>query len=491
MADYDYDLFVIGGGSGGVRAARVAAGEAGAKVALAEEDRYGGTCVMRGCVPKKLMVFASEFSHMPELASGYGWDITPGTFNWRSFCDHLNTELNRLEDVYKSLLDNSGVDRFDARATIEDAHTVKLSSGETKTAKTILLANGGRPVRPDLLNADLGIVSDDIFHLESLPKSLLIIGGGYIACEFACIMHGLGVEVTQYYRGAQILRGFDDEARGLIAEAMRDRGIDVHTGTDIVEMKLASDVDDSATPTSSDAAMGASARQSSALSEQTRDAADPSRGGPVWVKATNGRERVFDTVLFATGRTPNTDDMGLEEVGVKLGRRGEVVVDEYSKTDVDSIYAVGDVTNRVNLTPVAIREGMAFVETVFKDNPTPVDHALIPSAVFTQPEYGSVGLTEEQARDQEEIEVYCTSFRPMQTAFAGRPDRVLMKLIVSKQNRKVLGCHIVAPHAGEMIQLAGIAIKMGATKEDFDRTVAVHPTMSEEIVTMKAPVRTA
>lgn len=491
MADYDYDLFVIGGGSGGVRAARVAAGEAGVRVGLAEQDRYGGTCVIRGCVPKKLMVFASEFSDIPALAQGYGWDFKPGTFNWREFCNHLNSELNRLEDVYKSLLKNSGVDRFDARATIEDAHTVKLSTGETKTAKTILLANGGHPVRPDLANAQLGIVSDDIFHLESLPKSLLIVGGGYIACEFACIMHGLGVEVTQYYRGAQILRGFDDEARGLIAEAMRDRGIDVHTGTDIVEMRRADDAEDGPTPTASDAAMGASAQQAGVLSEQTRDAADPAHGGPIWIKATNGRERVFDTVLFATGRTPNTAEMGLEEVGVKLGRRGEVVVDEYSKTDVDSIYAVGDVTNRVNLTPVAIREGMAFVETVFKDNPTPVDHALIPSAVFTQPEYGSVGLTEEQARDQEAIEVYCTSFRPMQTAFAGQSDRVLMKLIVAKDSRKVLGCHIVAPHAGEMIQLAGVAIKMGATKEDFDRTVAVHPTMSEEIVTMRSPMRTA
>ena len=492
MAEYDYDLFVIGGGSGGVRAARVAAGEAGAKVALAEEDRYGGTCVIRGCVPKKLMVFASEFSGTAKVANAYGWNMTPGTFDWQGFRSQLNTELDRLEGVYRSILKNSGVETFDARAKLKDAHTVELSTGETKTAKTILVATGGRPVRPDIPNADLGIVSDDIFHLETLPKSILIIGGGYIACEFACILHGLGVEVTQYYRGAQILRGFDDEARGLIAEAMRDRGIELHTGTNIVQMGPASEDHSGPVPTASDAAMGASAQQGDLMvNAGTSDAASAARGGPVWVKATNGRERVFDMVLFATGRDPNTRDMGLEETGIEIGRRGEIKVDEFSKTAVDSVYAIGDVTNRVNLTPVAIREGMAFVETAFKDNPTAVDHDLIPSAVFTQPEMGTVGLSEEAAREQEEVEVYCTSFRPMRTAFAGQPDRVLMKLVVSVKSRKVLGCHIVAPDAGEMIQLAGVAVKMGATKEDFDRTVAVHPTMSEEIVTMRTPMRTA
>lgn len=487
MSDYDYDLFVIGGGSGGVRAARVAAGEAGAKVALAEADRYGGTCVIRGCVPKKLMVFASEFSDMPMTGRAYGWDIKDGTFDWPMFRDHLNSELDRLEGVYRSLLDGSGVEMFDARARLKEAHTVELSTGETKTAKTILIATGGHPVRPDIPNADLGIVSDDIFHLEALPKSILIVGGGYIACEFACIMNGLGVEVTQYYRGAQILRGFDEEARGLVAEAMRARGINLFVGTNIVEMAPAGeDHTASWTGTSSDAAMGASATQTAELVKSTQE----DRRGPIWVKSTNGGEKVFDMVLFATGRDPNTKDMGLEDAGVEIGRRGEIVVDSYSKTAVDNIYAIGDVTNRVNLTPVAIREGMAFVETAMKGNPTPVDHELIPSAIFTQPEMGTVGLSEEDARDQEEIEVYCTSFRPMKTAFAGQSDRVLMKLVVSKETRKVLGCHIVAPDAGEMIQLAGVAIKMGATKEDFDRTVAVHPTMSEEIVTMRSPVRT-
>lgn len=487
MSDFDYDLFVIGGGSGGVRAARVAAGEADAKVALAEEDRYGGTCVIRGCVPKKLMVFASEYAGVVEDAAAYGWDLKSGPFDWPSFRKRLNDELDRLEQVYRTLLAGSGVDTFDARASISGPHEVTLSTGETKSAKHILVASGGHPVRPDIPNAHLGIVSDDIFHLEALPKSLLIIGGGYIACEFAGIMNGLGVEVTQYYRGAQILRGFDDEARGIVAEQMRERGIDLHVGTNIVEMASA-DADHSASSAGigSDAAVGAASRHSTT---------EPSSGGgaqgPVWVKSTNGSEQVFNMVLFATGRDPNSRNMGLEDLGVKLGRRGQIEVDAYSQTAVPSIYAIGDVTDRVNLTPVAIREGMAFVETVFHANPTPVDHDLIPSAIFTQPEMGTVGLSEEDARDREPIEVYCTSFRPMQTAFAGRPDRVLMKLIVSQETRKVLGCHIVAPGAGEMIQLAGIAIKMGATKEDFDRTVAVHPTMSEEIVTMRTPVRTA
>jgi glutathione reductase (NADPH) len=335
-------------------------------------------------------------------------------------------------------------------------------------------------VRPDMLNAHLGMVSDDIFHLETLPKSILIIGGGYIACEFACILNGLGVEVTQYYRGAQILRGFDEEARGLIAESMKEKGVDLHTGTNIVEMHRA----DSPEAES----MGAAPVEASQFGGVQEDAPG---AGPIRVKATNGSIRDYDKVLFATGRTPNTADMGLEDLGIAVNRSGAIEVDTYSQTAVPSVYAIGDVTNRVNLTPVAIREGMAFVETVFRGNPTPVDHELIPSAVFTQPEMGTVGLSEEAARDQEAIEVYCTSFRPMQTAFADKPDRVMMKLIVSKATRKVLGCHIVAPGAGEMIQLAGIAIKMGATKEDFDRTVAVHPTMSEEIVTMRNPIRTA
>ena len=308
-------------------------------------------------------------------------------------------------------------------------------------------------MKPGVPGEEHGITSNEIFHLKELPRSILIVGGGYIACEFAGIMNGLGVKTTQYYRGAQVLRGFDDEARGLVSEEMIRNGVELHLGTNVIEM------------------------------EKTESG--------IHVKATNGDKRDFDVVMFATGRVPNTADLGLEEAGVKLGRKGEVLVDDYSQTSVPSIYAVGDVTDRVNLTPVAIREGMAFVETVFKGNPTKPDHELIPTAIFTQPEMGTVGMSEEDAREKGPIEVYCSSFRPMQSLFAGREDRVLMKLIICAETRKVLGCHIVAPGAGEMIQLAGIAIKMGATKEDFDRTVAVHPTMSEEIVTMKSPTRTA
>jgi glutathione reductase (NADPH) len=450
---FDYDLFVIGGGSGGVRAARVAAGDNGARVALAEESRYGGTCVIRGCVPKKLMVFASGYANVEAEAGAYGWDLTLGNFDWSRFKGTLHAELDRLEAIYRRLLANAGVETFDARATVKDAHTVVLSTGEEKTAKHILVATGGRPTRPDIANADLGIVSDDLFDLPALPKSMLIVGGGYIASEFAGVMNGLGVKVTQFYRGEQLLRGFDNDARTLVAEQMVEKGIDLQLNTNIAEMEK--------------------------------------RDGGIWVKSTNGDETEFDQVLFATGRKPNTDDLGLEQAGVKLDRASAVEVPEFSQTAVPSIYAIGDVTNRVNLTPVAIREAMAFVETVFKANPTPVDHDLIPSAIFTQPEMGTVGLGEEDARAQEPIEVYATTFKPMQSSFAGQPDRVLMKLIVSQATRKVLGCHIVAPAAGEMIQLAGIAVKMGATKEDFDATVAVHPTMSEEMVTMKMPVRTS
>ena len=478
---YDYDLFVIGGGSGGVRAARTAAAT-GAKVALAEESRMGGTCVIRGCVPKKIMVFASEFRAQAEIARAYGWDATVQDFDWTGFRKRLHGELDRLEDVYRSLLSQSEVEIFDGRATLDDANTIRIGD-KTVTAKTILVATGGHPVRPEIPNADLGLVSDDIFLMEKLPKSVLIIGGGYIACEFACILNGLGVEVCQYYRGAQILRGFDDEARGLVAEMMREQGVDLHLGTNIVEMRAAVDGDgDTPVPTASDAAMGAPVGVSEPAGK---------RGGPVWVKATNGQQRVFDQVIFATGRAPNSTGLGLKDLGVVVNRRGAIEVDAYSKTAVDNIYAIGDVTDRIQLTPVAIREGMAFTETVFKDNPTAPDHELVPSAVFTQPELGTVGLTEEQARDQEPVEVYCTSFRPMRSAFAGKPNRVLMKLIVSQESRKVLGCQIVADGAGELIQMIGVAVKAGLTKEDFDRTVAVHPTISEELVTMQKPVRTA
>lgn len=449
--DFDFDLFVIGGGSGGVRAARVAAQE-GAKVALAEEDRYGGTCVIRGCVPKKLMVFASEYGGMVEDAQAYGWDIQPGAFNWKTFQGKMYAELDRLENIYRGILKNNNVETFDQRATVADAHTVRLADGTEKTAKHILIAVGGRPTKPEIEGIDLAITSNDIFHLDALPESILIVGGGYIASEFAGIMNGMGVKTTQFYRGEQILRGFDDEARTHVANEMIERGINLRLNTNAVKLE--------------------------------KD------GTQIRVTDTNGETQLFDKVMFATGRAPNSDGLGLEALGVELGRKREIIVSEYSQTGVPSIYAVGDVTDRANLTPVAIREGMAFVETVFKGNPTKPDHDLIPTAIFTQPEMGTVGLSEEEAKALGPIEVYATSFKPMQQSFAGRSEKVFMKLVVSQENRKVLGCHIVAPGAGEMIQLAGIAVKMGATKEDFDRTVAVHPTMSEELVTMKTPTRT-
>jgi glutathione reductase (NADPH) len=399
------------------------------------------------------MVFASSFPEAMAEARAYGWDASAGGFDWTAFRTRLASELQRLEGAYRTTLANAGVTVHDARATLVDAHRVRLSDGTEFSARHILVATGGRPFVPDIPGADLGVTSDAMFDLPSLPRRALVVGGGYIASEFACILNGLGVSVCQYYRGAQILRGFDDEARGHVANAMVAQGIDLRTGTDVMRLEQAAD--------------------------------------GIRAVSTDGSDAVFDLVLFATGRRPNTEGLGLEALGVELGRQGQIVVDRFSQTGVPSIFAVGDVTGRVNLTPVAIREGHAFADTVFGARPTAFDHGLVASAVFTRPEMGSVGLSEEAARDQEPVEVYATAFRPMRTAFAGQPDRVLMKLIVSQATRKVLGCHIVAPEAGEMIQLAAIAIGMGATKEDFDRTCAVHPTMAEELVTMRKPTRSA
>ena len=450
--DFDYDLFVIGGGSGGVRAARMAA-ESGAKVALAEEYRMGGTCVIRGCVPKKIMVFASGYSAALEEARAYGWEVKAGSFDWRGFRAQLHKTLDQLEEHYRANLDKAGVTVFDQHSVLTDAHSVKLADGQTCKAKHILIATGAAPFIPDVSWRELVWTSNEIFLMEELPKRVLIVGGGYIACEFACILNGFGVETTLYYRGAQILRGFDDEARGLIAELIQGRGIDLHVATDV---------------------KGAERRNDG-----------------IWVRTAGMREATFDAVVYATGRKPNTAGLGLAEAGVNLGRWGQIEVDEYSQSSVPSIYAVGDVTDRVNLTPVAIRDGAAFAETVFNANLTKADHDLVASAVFTQPEYGSVGLTEEEARDERPIEVYSAVFKAMQNAFIEKDELTLFKLIVCTETRQVIGCHIIASGAAEMIQMASVAIKMGATKEDFDRTVAVHPTMSEEIVLLKSPTRTA
>ena len=449
---FDFDLFVIGGGSGGVRAARMA-GATGAKVGLAEESRLGGTCVIRGCVPKKLMLNAADFSAAFEDSVGFGWSTSESKFCWKQFREAKDREIGRLEGIYRSLLVDAGVKVFDCRATVNGAHEVVLADGNRFSAKYILIATGGRPSKPDLPGIEHAICSDDIFLLDELPNRVLLVGGGYIACEFATILNGLGCEVVQCYRGDLILRGFDVDIRQHVCTGMAARGINIRLQTNPVEIKK------------TDSSLQALCNQ----------------GSPIET----------DMVLYATGRRPNTDGLFCQNVGVTIGRSGEIVVDDYSQTSVPSIFAVGDVTNRVNLTPVAIREGAAFVETIFHANPSKPDHKNVPSAVFTRPEIGTVGLTEEAASALADIEVYKAAFKPLSSVIARRDEKILMKLIVDTSTRKVLGVHLAGNGAAELIQLAGITVKMGATKEDFDRTVAVHPTIAEELVTLKHPISNA
>ncbi len=443
---FDYDLFVIGGGSGGVRAARISA-QYGAKVALAEEYRMGGTCVIRGCVPKKLMVYASDMAHSFELAKGYGWSVGDPTFDWPTLTGNIARELDRLEAAYTRNAGNAGVEIFAERATVSGTHDVTLASGKTISAKHILVATGGRPFVPDIDGAEHVITSNEVFNLPALPKRIAIVGGGYIASEFAGIFNGLGAEVHQIYRKDLILRGFDDDLRAHISEGMAARGINFHYNTDVKSI-----------------------------------AADKT------VTLSDGQTLAVDQVLYATGRVPNTDGLGLKAVGVSLRKGGAIEVDEWSQTAVPSIFAVGDATDRLQLTPVAIREGHGFADTVFGNKPSKADHFLVPTAIFTQPEAGTVGMTETQARETYDVEIYRTKFTAMKDAFAGGNDKVMYKLIVDKASRKVLGCHMGGPGSGELIQAVGIAIKMGATKEQFDATVAVHPTAAEELVTMRSPV---
>ena len=450
--NFDYDLFVIGGGSGGVRAARVAASEIGAKVGLAEEDRYGGTCVIRGCVPKKLMVYASEFSRHLDDAFAFGWSAENSGFDWQKFRKKLHLELDRLETVYRKLLRNAGVDTYDQRAKLLDQNTVIIGKKKL-TARKILIATGGRPFRPDIPGIENALVSDDIFYLERLPKSIAIIGGGYIACEMASIMNGFGVNTKLIYRGDQILRGFDKEIRDHVAEEMIKSGISISLNADVAQINVVA--------------------------------------GGLELTGSNGKTENFEKVLAATGRIPNSDDLGLENLGIKIGRIGEISVDDYSQSSSESVYAIGDVTNRSNLTPIAIREAMSFIETVFKGKPEKLDYRMIPTAVFTTPEIGTVGLTEEEASEFGPLSIYTTKFKSMRDGFAGREDRIFMKFIVEEKNQKVLGCHFVSPFAGELVQLAAVAVTMGATKLDFDKTIAVHPTISEELVTMRKPTRRA
>ncbi len=445
---FDYDLFVIGAGSGGVRAARIAA-KHGAKVAIAEEYRVGGTCVIRGCVPKKLFVYASKFAEEFEDAVGFGWTSEKVSFDWHTLIANKDKEIDRLNKAYIRNLEAAGAELFVERAMLRDRNTVVLSSGRQITAKYILIATGAAPFVPrHLPGHEHAITSNEAFHLEQLPRRIIIVGGGYIAVEFAGIFNGLGVETVLIYRGEQILRGFDDDVRNHVAAEMMKKGIEIRTHVDVSEIERS--------------------------------------GDGVRVSLNNGTAFGAGQVMFATGRIPNTDGLGLEAVGIARNAHHAIPVDTYSKSLVDNIYAVGDVTNRVNLTPVAIREGHAFADTVFGGTPVKVDHSLVPTAVFSQPEIGTVGLTEKQAREKfGKIDIYKTSFRPMKHTLSGRDERMLMKLIVDGVTDKVVGCHIVGPDAGESAQLLGIAITCGATKTQFDQTLAVHPTAAEELVTMR------
>ncbi len=448
MSEYDYDLFVIGAGSGGVRAARMAAGR-GAKVGLAEEYRVGGTCVIRGCVPKKLFAYASRFGDEFEDAKGFGWSADNVRFDWQTLLRNKDTEIDRLEGIYHRNVESAGVTLYESRATLADAHTVRIEkSGETFSAKHILIATGGWPFKPDIPGADLAITSNEAFHLDALPKRAIVVGGGYIAAEFAGIFNGLGVETQLHYRGPKILRGFDEDLRDGLTEEMSARGVTIVTNSDPREITKSGDT----------------------LTMQTKD----------------GQSHEADLIMFATGRVPNTSNLGLEAVGVTLGERSRIVVDAYSRTSVDHIFAIGDVTDRVALTPVAIHEAMVLVETLFNDNPTPVDHDMIATAVFSEPELGTVGMPEADARAAyKNIDIYKSRFRAMKHTLSGRNERMLMKLIVDADSDRVLGCHVMGPDAAEMVQMTAIAMRMGATKADFDATRALHPSAAEEFVTMR------
>jgi glutathione reductase (NADPH) len=443
------DLFVIGAGSGGVRAARIASGY-GARVMIAEEYRVGGTCVIRGCVPKKLLVYASRFAEEFEDAAGYGWTLAEPTFDWATLIANKDREIARLEAAYTANLERAKVKIVKSRAVLLDPHTVKLTAtGETVRAERVLIATGGSPsMGKDIEGHEHVISSNEAFHLKQLPKRILVQGGGYIAVEFAGIFNGLGSEVTLVYRRENILRGFDDDVRNHLRTEMEKRGINVITkriveGIEKVDHGLC-------------------------------------------VELSDHENVVVDAVMFATGRRPNIKGLGLEAAGVKVGDTGAIAVDQFSQTSVSHIYAVGDVTDRVALTPVAIREGHAFADTVFGGRPTPVDHTNVPTAVFSEPECGVIGLTEAQACQQfAKVDIYKTTFRPMKATLSGRDTRTLMKLVVDGATDRVVGCHIVGPDAGEMIQLVGVAMKMKATKADFDATMAVHPTAAEELVTMR------
>jgi len=446
----DYDLFVIGGGSGGVRASRMAAGQ-GAKVAIAEEYAFGGTCVIRGCIPKKLFVYASHYVEDFEDAGGFGWTVPRPKFDWNVLVGNKNKEIARLEGIYRENVSKAGVEIIMDRAELLDPHTIHLrKSGRKVTAKHILIATGGRPERTmgDTVGVEHCITSNEAFYLDHLPRRIIVVGGGYIAVEFANIFHGLGCEVTLVYRRDKILRGFDEDMRDALTDAMNRKGLRVVTNRNFKRIDK--------------------------------------RGNEIFALTDHSEILEADAMMLAIGRVPNTDGLGLEKAGVEIGARGEVKVDKYSKTNVDHIYAIGDVTDRLQLTPVAIHEAMAFVKTVYEKKPTPVDHELVPTAVFSQPEIGTVGLTEADALAKgHAIDVYLSRFRPLKHTLSGREERALFKMIVDQKTNRVLGCHIFGPDAGEMVQIVAVAMKMGATKADFDATIALHPSAAEELVTMR------
>jgi glutathione reductase (NADPH) len=444
---YDYDLFVIGAGSGGVRAARVSASY-GAKVAIAEEFRIGGTCVIRGCVPKKLLVYGSHFAEELQDAAHYGWTVEKMTFDWNVLRDTVLKDVDRLNEAYTATLDNHGVERFLERATITGPNAVKLASGREITAGKILVATGAWPVVPDFPGSELCITSNEVFHLPALPKRVVIQGAGYIAMEFAGIFNALGCNVTVVNRSETILRGYDESLRDRLLQITMARGIQYRFNCPIEQIEK--------------------------------------RGDCYSVKLAGQDPFETDAVLIATGRRPNTAGLGLENAGIELGVGGEIPVDDANRTSCASIYAVGDVTNRVQLTPVAIREGQAFADTVFNNDPKTVDYSSIPSAVFSQPPLAGVGLTEGQARNKYgNIKVFSSDFRPMKNVFAERHERGLYKMIVDAVTDKILGLHMIGPEAPEILQAAAIAVKAGLTKADFDATVALHPSMAEELVLMR------
>lgn len=444
---FDYDLFVIGAGSGGVRASRMSTGQ-GAKVGIAEESRIGGTCVIRGCVPKKLLVFASKFAEAFEDAEGFGWSVGPRDFSWPKLIANKDKEIDRLNKAYISLLKNAKVEIHPSRATFLDPHTLKVGE-KTLTAKNILIATGGRPTLPAIPGIEHAISSDEAFHLPDLPKRIAVVGGGYIAVEFAGIFKGLGAETTIIHRGAKLLRGFDEDLRDFLPIEMQKKGMGLRFNTDVKRIVKVAD-------------------------------------GSLVLYFEGGDSLVVDAVMFATGRNPNTRGLGLEKAGVAVAESGAIPVDQYSATNVAHIHAIGDVTDRLQLTPVAIKEAMAFVATVFGGRPTPADHKDVPTAVFSQPEIGTVGLTEMEAANAfGALDIYKTDFKPMKHTMTGRSERTFMKLVVDRASQRVVGAHMVGPDAGEIIQGLGIAVKMGATKQQFDATVGIHPTAAEEFVTMR------